>query len=234
MYISVYLDRLISLNEQHYTFSISLYFFLSWVDPRCERGAAEVFSFIPFFLSLFLSLSRAFPREERSAFILFFFSFSLSRAQPEKTRDGKNRQGPCRRRQRHRRRRRPQPRQQLQALLLRAVHEHAGHPVLRQHVASHDHISQHRGAAAGQDAAVQHRSHAGRGGNVESRCVFGCRGRDDGNIFFRPFFRCRSAFFSPLSFFHPPASFKRQHIMQRSARIFTLRWTSELFRSTGR
>lgn len=33
-YISVYLDRLIALNEQRYTFAISLYFFLSWVDSR--------------------------------------------------------------------------------------------------------------------------------------------------------------------------------------------------------
>ena len=34
VYLSVYLDRLISLDEQRYTFAISLYFFLSWVDTR--------------------------------------------------------------------------------------------------------------------------------------------------------------------------------------------------------
>lgn len=40
VYISVYLDRLIALNEQRYTFAISLYFFLSWVDPRAPGAVA--------------------------------------------------------------------------------------------------------------------------------------------------------------------------------------------------
>ena len=116
VYLSVYLDRLISLNEQQYTFAISLYFFLSWVDPRCA--------------AMMMSRRRR-RRKEGFGLILFFRSLAGSPLK-KNTRQNKNRrQGPRHRRQRHRRRRPPRPRAGLPQILLRAAHEHAGDALLR-------------------------------------------------------------------------------------------------------
>ena len=71
-----------------------------------------------------------------------------------------------------------------------------------------------------QDAAVRHRSHAGRGGHMESRCVFHCCRGEKMIYFFQLFFPSLSL--SLALSFSSPASFKRKtHQTEVRADIYT-------------
>lgn len=41
VFFSSYLDRVLSLDEQKYVFDVSMYVFLSWIDPRAPAEVAK-------------------------------------------------------------------------------------------------------------------------------------------------------------------------------------------------